>query len=140
MAVSSNNIKILFFGGICALFWGGYNVTMATLYSFNWNETEGTVVDFERHTMTCGKGVGECYSLLIGYHAGNDYFVTASNKKYSRNKPMHLAERKVAVYYSPDDTSEAILGGEYGPFNYGLYGILGGMVMMFVSWIAGKSY
>lgn len=98
------------------------------------------MVDFERHTMTCGKGVGECYSLLIGYHAGNDYFVTASNKKYSRNKPMHLAERKVAVYYSPDDTSEAILGGEYGPFNYGLYGILGGMVMMFVSWIAGKNY
>jgi hypothetical protein len=68
MAVPSQNIKMLFIGGICGLIWGGYNVAMATYYSFNWHKTQGIVVDFERHSMTCGQGVGECYSLLVGYH------------------------------------------------------------------------
>ncbi len=53
----------------------------ATYYSINWDKTEGVVVDFERHTMACGKGVGECYSLLVAYHVGNNYFVSNGSEK-----------------------------------------------------------
>jgi hypothetical protein len=114
---------------------GGYDVSRATYYSISWDEAEGTVVDFERHVMTCGKGVGECYSLLVGYHAGNDYFVTNGNKTFSRDKPMHLLEKKVVVYYSPENASEVILGGEYGPFRNGVTAIFIGVFVLFLYWL-----
>lgn len=98
MAFPAQNIKLIFFGAICAILWGGYNISRASYYSFSWTETQGTVVDFERHVMTCVKGVGECYSLMVGYHAGNDYFVTYSDKKFPRNKPIHLLDQKIVVF------------------------------------------
>ncbi|MGK0297169.1 MAG: hypothetical protein ACI9XC_000770 [Gammaproteobacteria bacterium] len=135
MAVPSQNIKALFIGRICALLWGGYDVSRARYYLISWDETEGAVVDFERHVMTCEKGVGECYSILVGNHAGNDYFVTNDNKTFSRDKPIHLLEKKVVVYYSPENPGEAILGGEYGPFRNGATVIFIGVFVLFLSWL-----
>ncbi len=137
-SIPAQNIKIIFIGAICAVLWGGYNLARASFYSINWNEAEGTIVDFERHVMTCGKGVGECYSLIVGYHAGDNYFVTDSVKKFSHNQPRHLLDQKVVVYYSPDNNAEAILGGEYGPYRYGLIIFFIGIVVLFLFWIFRK--
>jgi hypothetical protein len=137
-SIPAQNIKVLFIGAICAVLWGGYTLSNAVYYSVNWTETQGTVVDFERHVMTCGKGVSECYSLLVGYHAGDEYYVTDSVKKFSRNQSRHLLDQKVVVYYSPDNNAEAILVGEYGPYRYGLIIFLIGAVVLFLFWMFRK--
>jgi hypothetical protein len=90
--------------------------------------------------MSCGKGVGECYSLVVGYHAEDNYFTTNSIKKFSRNKPNHLCEQKVVVYYSPVDNGEAILGGEYVPYRNGLIIFFTGAVVLFLFWIFRKRH
>ena len=48
---------------------------------------------------------------------------------------MHLLEEKIVVYYFPENTSEAILGGEYGPFRFGTMGMFYSVALLFIVWI-----
>ena len=133
------NIAILFIGSIAMIAWGGYKVANAAYIATTWDKAEGTIVDLERHTWKCGKGVGECYTLVAGYHAGKDYFTVSSNKKYNRNKPEHMLDKKMTIYYSPINPTEAVFSGSHGPLGYGLGLFIGGLVLLFVSWIARNS-
>ncbi len=136
--MSPANIKVVFIGAICFVIWGGYNIAKVVYTSANWEKTEGIIVDIERHSMSCGKGVGECYSLIVGYHANKNYFTVNSKKKFNRDKPTHLLEESVEVYYSPSDPSDSIISGKYGPQNYGIILFLIGSVVLFVFWVKRK--
>lgn len=133
------NIKTIFWGAVFATLWGGYNIGKSVYTSFAWDKTEGIVVDYERNTWSCGKSVSECYSLVVGYHtADKNYFTTTSKKKYNYDPPKHLLDKKVDVYYSPAVPSEAILGGSYGPMNYGIIIFLIGAIVLFIFWVRSK--
>ena len=136
--MNPTNIKVIFIGAIIFVLWGGYKIAMASYTAMTWEKTEGTIVDFERNTWTCGKGVSECYNLIAGYHAGNDYYTVLSDKKYSRHKPSHLLDAKVVIYYSPLNPAEAVLGGEYGPMNGGIILFLIGLGVLLVFWFVRK--
>ena len=130
--MSPANVKTVFYAAIFAVLWGGYNIAKSVYTYTAWEEVQGTVVDFERNTWSCGKSVGECYSLMVGYHAGKDYFTTFSKKKYNYDPPTHLMDEKISVYYSPGNPSEAILGDGYGPMNYGIIIFLIGTLVLFI--------
>lgn len=135
MAISSGNIKVIFIGAICFVLWGGYNIAKASYTAISWTKAEGTVVDFERHTWSCGKNIGECYSLIVGYYAGKDYYTINSDKKFNNDMPKHLTGSKIPVYYSPSIPSDALLGGSYGPMNKGIILFLVGCVVLFIFWV-----
>lgn len=111
---------------------------MASYTAITWNKAEGIIVDFERNTWSCGKGVGECYSLIAGYHADKDYYTVTSDKKFNYNKPKYLLDKKVIIYYSPVNPAEATFGGEYGPMNGGIILFLVGIVIFLVLWFMHK--
>jgi len=136
--VPKENIKVIFVGAIIAVLLGSYYISKSIYTSIAWTKTEGIVIDFERHSMTCGKSVGECYTLIVGYHVDNKYYTATSKKKFSRNKPTHLLDEKLGLYYSPENPSKAILSGAYGPKNYGVILFLIGTVVLFIFWIVRK--
>ena len=125
-------MAFLFITAIGLVLWGGYKVANAAYIATTWEKAEGTIVDLERHTWTCGKGVGECYSLVAGYHAGKDYFTVSSVKKYNRNKPMHMMDKNMTIYYSPANPSVAVFSGSHGPLGYGIGLFIGGLVVLLI--------
>lgn len=136
--MAKSNLTVIFIGAIFALVYGGYKVANAAYIATTWEKAEGTIVDLERHTWTCGKGVSECYSLIAGYYAGKDYFTVSSKKKFSRNKPMHMMDKKMTIYYLPNNPSEAVFSGSYGPMGYGLGLLILGVVFLLLFWIISK--
>lgn len=135
--VMENKFKMFFIGALLFTLWGVYKIGLATYTSIAWINTQGVIVDFDRNTWSCGKGVSECYSLIVGYHANNDYFTITGDKKF-RNQPRELHGETVSVYYSPDNPQQAVLGGEYGPLRYGIISFLVGLVMLLISWFFSK--
>jgi hypothetical protein len=135
MSIPASNIKVIFIGAICFVLWGGYNIGKASYTALSWAKTEGTVVDFEHNTWSCGKGVGTCYQLIVGYYAGKTYYTVNSDKKFNHDMPTHLQDTKVTVYYSPANPAEAVLGGSYGPMNYGIILFLIGVIVLFIFWV-----
>ena len=138
MAIPKENIKVIFIGAIVATLWGGYNIAKSIYVSFTWEQTQGVVVDFEKNVWSCGKNIGECYELIVGYHAGKDYFTVNSKKKFNYDPPKHLMHEKVTVYYTPENPAEAILGDGYGPMNYGKILFFIGIGVLFIFWIVRK--
>lgn len=80
------------------------------------------------------RGVSRCYELVIGYHAGKDYFTIKSDRKFNHDKPKHFLEKKIPVYYSPVNGAGAVLGGAYGTARHGLFIFLFGSLVLFVFW------
>ena len=136
--MNSSNIKILFIGAICLALFGGYSVARASYIAMTWNEADGEVIDFEKHTFSCGKGVGECYGIIVGYLANGQAFTASSVKKFNNSKPSHLLHNKITVYYSPDNPGEAILGGEFGPMRNGMWLFIFGSVVLVIFWVVWK--
>ena len=136
--MSSTNVKIIFVAAIGMVLWGGFNFAKATYTSFAWTKADGKVIDFEHNVWSCGKGVGECYSLIIDYAAGNKHFTITSKKKFNYDKPTHLLNEKVTVYYSPNNPGEAVISGSYGTGQYGAILFLIGLVILFVFWVINK--
>jgi hypothetical protein len=136
--MSPANIKVVFFGAICFVLWGGYNVAKSSYIEITWTKVEGTVVDFERNTWSCGKHISTCYELIVGYQAGKKTYTVNSKKKFNHDKPTHLLNEKVVVYYSPANNTEAILGGSYGPSRYGMILFLAGCVVLIIFWVMRK--
>ena len=136
--MSSTNIKVVFIAAIGMVLWGGYSVVNSTYIALTWDKVEGTVIDFERHTWSCGKGIGECYALVVGYEANGQAFTTTSVKKYSRSKPSQLLKSPATVYYSSLNPGEAILGGAYGPMRKGIWLLIIGTVILVVFWVVKK--
>lgn len=136
--MSSTNAKIIFVMAIGMVLWGGFNFAKAGYTSFAWTKTEGKVIDFEHNVWSCGKGVGECYSLIIGYKAGNKPLTVISKKKFNYDKPTHLLNKQVTVYYSPSNPADAVISGSYGSGQYGVILFLIGVVILFVFWIINK--
>lgn len=134
----NQNMAILFITAIALVAWGGYKVANATYIASTWEKTKGTIVDMERHTWACGKGVSECYSLIAGYHAGKDYFTVSSVKKFSRDKPVQMMDKMMTIYYSPTNPSEAVFSGSYGPLGYGIALFIGGLVALLILWVFRK--
>jgi hypothetical protein len=132
--MSPTNVKVVFIGAIAFVLWGGYSIAKASYTAIAWNKTEGTIVDLERNVWTCGKGVSECYNLIAGYHARNNYYTVLSDKKFSRNKPSHLLDTKVVIYYDPLNPAEAVLGGEYGPMSGGIILFIVGLIVLLIFW------
>lgn len=132
--MDKNKIGIILLLGTVFVSWGGYKIANASYTALTWEKTEGTIVDFEHHVWSCGKGVGECYSLVAGYHAGKDYFTTVSDKKFNYKKPVNLLDDKVIIYYSPTNHSIATFGGEYGPMNGGIIMFMIGTGILAVFW------
>mgnify|MGYP003629758199 CR=1 FL=1 len=118
-------IKVVSIGAICFFLLGGYNVVKIIYSLVNW--ANNVVVDFGRHSMACGKGVNEDYALIVGYHA--------SKKKFNRDKPAYLLNKKVEVYYSPDNPFDSIISGKYGPQNYRVILFLIGSIVLFLFWL-----
>ena len=136
--MDKNKITILLFLAILFVAWGGYKIARATYIAISWEKTQGTIVDFERNTWSCGKGVGTCYTLVAGYHAGNNYYTVMSEKKFNYNKPSHLLEKKIDIYYYPLNPAEATFGGEYGSMSGGIILFVVGMVLLVVFWFIRK--
>ncbi len=135
--MGDDKIKIFLFAGLLFMAWGGYKASTAIYTSISWNETRGTIVDFERNTWSCGKGVSECYSIVVGYHVNQDYFTVTGDKNY-RDQPRKLHGKEVIVYYSPDDPHQAILGGEFSPLNISILKFLIGCVLIIIYWFIKK--
>lgn len=139
MAASSVfNLKAIFLLAVGAVLWGGYNVGKASWTALTWEKAEGTIVDFEHNTWSCGKGVSQCYSLIAGYHVGKDYYTAVSDRRYNNNMPRHPGGKQVVIYYSARNPSEAIFGGEYGP-NGGIFALLIGGAILGWFWWSKKS-
>ncbi len=132
------NIKVVFFGAIIAVILGGYYISKSIYTSVAWTKSEGIVIDFERHSMTCGKGVGECYSLIVGYPVDKNHYTVTSKSKFSHDKPDHLLDKKLKLHYSPNNPADAVLSGAYGPKNYGIILFLVGAVVLFIFWVVRK--
>ena len=132
------NIKIVFIAAIGFVLWGGYRVAESAYIAMTWDKTEGKVSGFERHVMSCGKGVGECYSLVVSYAVNGRTYTTGSVKKYDRSKPSRLLNTAAVVYYSPVNPQDAILGGAYGPLRYGIWLFIIGSVVLLVFWVVKK--
>lgn len=118
--------------------WGGYKVAKASYIAVTWEKTQGTIVDFEKNTWTCGKGVGTCYTLIAGYHAGKNFYTTPSDKKFNYNKPTHLMHNKVDIYYDPHNPADATFAGEYGSINGGIILVLVGIALLIIFWFLNK--
>ena len=136
--MGSTKMKVLFVCAIGLVLYGGYSVTRAAYLTFSWNETEGEVVDFERDTFSCGKGVNQCYALVVSYMAGDHAYRTTSVRKFDYMAPVELLNSGVTVYYSPANPADAILGGAYGPMRYGIWLFLFGVVMLVILWVVKK--
>ena len=132
--ISPTNIKIIFVMAIVAVCWGAYNMARAAYTAISWEKTEGTVVDFERNVWSCGKGVSECYELVVGYHVRGNYYTVLSTRRYNGSKPSHMSGRRLELYYSPANPREAILAGSYGPMEGGLIIFLFGAAVLAVFW------
>ena len=136
--MNPTNIKIIFFAAIIAVLWGGYEIVKSSYTAMTWEKTEGTIVDFERNTWSCGKGVSRCFTPIVGYHVRDNYYTTLAIKKFNNNEPKHLTGNKVVIYYSPLNPAEAVLGGEYGPMNRGILLFIIGSVVLLVFWFLRK--
>lgn len=136
--MEKNKVNMILLVAIVFILWGGYKIAVASYTAMTWIKTEGTIIDFERNVWSCGKGVGECYSLVAGYHAGKDYYTVVSDKKFDYHKPSNLLNDKVIIYYSPLNSSEATFGGEYGPMNGGLIIFFIGIVILVIIWFVRK--
>lgn len=136
--MSPANIKAIFIAALIALVWGGYGIARATYTAISWEKTEGTFVDLEQSTWSCGKGVQRCFMPIAGYHANNDYFTVVSDKKFNRDEPKFLIGNKVDVYYNPNHPAEAVLGGDYGPMNKGIFMFIFGSVVLLIFWFMRK--
>lgn len=136
--MSQSNIRVIFFGAIIAVIWGGYEILMTSYTAFTWGKTEGTIVDFERSVWSCGKGVSQCFRPIAGYHVRDNYYTVVAKKSFSNHEPNHLSGEKVVVYYSPLNPSEAYLGGQYGPLNHGIIIFLIGVVVLIIFWFVQK--
>ncbi|MBM2830352.1 MAG: hypothetical protein HW411_1142 [Gammaproteobacteria bacterium] len=134
--MSPTNIKVIFLAAIVFVLWGGYKIAKVSYTAIVWQKTEGTIVDLERNTWSCGKGVSKCFSPIAGYHANNDYFTVVSEKKFNRDEPKHLIGNKVVIYYSSANPAEAVLGGEYGPMSGGIIMFLLGTAILIGFWFA----
>lgn len=136
--MSSINIKVVFVGAICFVLWGGYNIAKASYTAINWEKAEGTVIDFERNTWSCGKNIGKCFALIVGYNTDKGSFTVISDKKFNYTKPTHLLKDTVVVYYSPTNHADATLGGSYGPMGRGIIVLIVGLVVLFIYWVVSK--
>lgn len=133
------NIKIVFIAAICFVLWGGYNVAKSSYVAITWTKAEGTVVDFEKNVWSCGKGIGECYNLIVGYHDSHkNYYTVNSKKNFNYDPPKHLMDQKIDVYYRPSKPAESVLGSGYGPMQYGTIMFLLGCVILFIFWVVKK--
>ncbi len=137
-SMSPANIKVIFIGAVCFVLWGGYNIAKSSYTAFTWTKTEGTVVDFERNVWSCGKGIGECYTLIVGYQVGGNSFTANSNTKFNHIEPTYLLKQKFDVYYSSGNPANAILGGSYGPMRHGIWLFIIGCVVLFIFWLKRK--
>ena len=134
--MNKTNIKILFVAAILAIIYGSYTIAKTVYVKTAWDEVEGVVVGFERNTWSCGKGIGECYSLVIGYKVNNKTFSINSDKKWNYDPPEHLLKDKVSIYYSPSNPNEAIVGSGFG--TNGFFLILFGSIVLIFFWFARK--
>ena len=134
--MNSSNLKVLFVAAIGFVLWGGYRVADSAYITMTWDRADGKVTGFERHVMSCGKGVGECYSLVVSYQVNGRGYSTGSVKKYDRSKPSRLLNTPAVVYYAPGNPGQAILGGAYGPMRYGIWLLLIGCAILFGFWVA----
>lgn len=132
--MNPTNMKVLFFGAIIMVLWGGYKISKASYTALAWDKVDGTIVDMERSTWSCGKGVSRCFTPIAGYHVRDNYYTLLADKKFNNTEPKHLVGSKVAVYYSPLNPADAVLGGEYGPMNGGIIIFLLGAVILAVFW------
>ncbi len=132
--MSQTNIRIVFIAAIVAVLWGGYEIAKATYTAMAWEKVEGTIVDLEHRTWSCGKGVRQCFVPIIGYHVSEEYYTVLAEKKFNRDEPKHLVGSKVDVYYSSHNPADATLGGEYGPMNHGILIFLIGTVVLIIFW------
>ena len=137
--MNQTNLAVMFIAAICATLWGGYKISKASYTALAWEKTEGTVIDFERKTWTCGKGVSECYDIIVGYHAGENNYTIHSDTSVSRNKPTQLLNTSITVYYKPTNPSEAVLTGKYGTLGHGITVFILGIVFLIISWFVRKS-
>ena len=134
------NLRIIFLAAVAAaVIWGGYNVCKVSYVALAWNKTEGVVVDFDCSVWSCGKGIPECYSLIAGYHVGNEYFTAISDRRFNNNRPAHLSGEKVVIYYSPSNPAEAVFGGDYGPMKGGATIFLIGAAVLAWFWWSKRS-
>lgn len=133
--MTQDKVKMALLLAIGFSLFGLYKVGKTAYTAIVWEKTEGFVIDFERHTMTCGRGSSRCFSIIVGFRSGDRHYRANGEKKFSE-PPRELEGVPITVYYPASDPHSAILGGRHGPGNTGFIALLVGFVMFIVYWFS----
>lgn len=117
--MTNDKVKMVFMLSIVFFLWGSYEVGKSAYATLFWEKTDGFITDFERHSLSCGRGSSECYSLIVGFRVNDRHYYTNSREKF-KDRPQRLEGQKVKVYYSASNPEKAVLGGAYSPADTGI--------------------
>ena len=134
MQINPANKLVIFVGAIAFVLWGGYNIIKASYVAAAWNDTEGVVTGFEKYTFSCGRGVGNCFELVVAYEVNGKRFTVNSEEKFDNRAPVHLKNEIITVYYNPANPYDAALA-NYGPGSYGTILFVIGILVLFLFWL-----